>query len=195
MRQRSRSAEHATERACRASAPNLPASTGPWRGQPCIWQRFRTRHQPPVSRSKPTRAAHGGLSRSTTQEAKYYRERPFAAVRECGFRTRAPERELTRGRRPSLGPEVAFIGRMRMKSLLVLVLLLISEGCGHDRPAMSSGSVGCAPDRIAVSEEHSGWSTDTWAATCDGQKFWCSYSTTLAGRGGTIACSPVSKRP
>jgi hypothetical protein len=72
-----------------------------------------------------------------------------------------------------------------MKVLILLVVALIS-GCsgmgksGVDRlKSYSSGSIGCPPQLITISEDSGFWDSGkvrTWAATCEDEKYYCSVS-------------------
>jgi hypothetical protein len=70
-----------------------------------------------------------------------------------------------------------------MKSLAVLAALLAVTGCismTQTRRELSAGFVGCAPEKIDVTEE----SNYAWVSSCDGRRFRCSST------GMGAACTP-----
>jgi len=60
---------------------------------------------------------------------------------------------------------------------VVLGLAMAATGCFPSRAARSSGSVGCPPDQIEISNEQYQvgliQSGETWEATCHGRTFYC----------------------
>jgi hypothetical protein len=63
---------------------------------------------------------------------------------------------------------------------------VVSSGCffGHNYAALSSGPVGCPPQEVVISDHEMQTSSETWVATCRGQRFFCS------GMGTTVTCAP-----
>ena len=72
---------------------------------------------------------------------------------------------------------------------LGLLVLLGVSGC-FDKLAATSGQVGCAPSDVEISDEESGYRSDTWSATCHGEHFYCSF--VAAGSSGQVSCHPAS---
>jgi hypothetical protein len=81
--------------------------------------------------------------------------------------------------------------------------LMVSTVCLSCRPSVQSrtaGAIGCPPSEIEISDEDTslGWgsSSDTWVATCRGQRFVCSENTVSssgkysASVDSDIACHP-----
>ena len=66
----------------------------------------------------------------------------------------------------------------------LLVLLFFLTGCGGHYEALSSGSVGCAPNAINVNDVANNGPTTTWQATCNGRTFYCTQVSN-----GTVSCA------
>jgi hypothetical protein len=77
---------------------------------------------------------------------------------------------------------------------------LFAMGCGPSRTAMSAGQIGCMESDIEISEDSSGFGSETWVATCNGARHVCSkvqtgqvYGSGTAYVGGTmhqVNCAP-----
>jgi hypothetical protein len=63
-------------------------------------------------------------------------------------------------------------------STLPLLAALLLSGCAGRLRAASAGEIGCAPDDVVISDDHTGWGTRTWKATCHGEVFQCSAVST-----------------
>lgn len=50
----------------------------------------------------------------------------------------------------------------------------------------SSGSVGCPPNEIGISDQSERFVGSTWTATCRGKRFYCS----VPAGGGSATCTP-----
>jgi hypothetical protein len=70
--------------------------------------------------------------------------------------------------------------------VLMLAVLAGSIGCGRAWQDMSSGSVGCAPDDIGISDAQPAGGGETWQATCNGKTFYCTETAN-----GNVNCSPA----
>ena len=62
--------------------------------------------------------------------------------------------------------------------IAVAMLLLMQIGCVTvgDLRFSSAGSIGCSPDKIAISNyatNYGQWYTRTWVATCNGKSYAC----------------------
>lgn len=51
---------------------------------------------------------------------------------------------------------------------------LLLTGCGAQLRAASAGQIGCSPDEVVISDNHAGWGSRTWTATCRGEDYSCS---------------------
>lgn len=53
----------------------------------------------------------------------------------------------------------------------------VTTGCSvnYERASMSSGLIGCPPSDLKIEGGEIGWQTDTWTASCNGKKFYCTY--------------------
>jgi len=54
-----------------------------------------------------------------------------------------------------------------------LLLAVGGSGC-FDKEAATSGQTGCAPGELEIFDEESGMNSDTWTATCHGERYLCS---------------------
>jgi hypothetical protein len=71
-------------------------------------------------------------------------------------------------------------GEKRMYRILVAAFLVVLSSCAtleaeivDSRKAMSSGTIGCGPDRIEIGDLKSTGTIHTWTATCGDKKFYC----------------------
>ena len=65
-----------------------------------------------------------------------------------------------------------------VKSLGLMVALALSAvGCVSLQDT-SSGKIGCAPYEITISDEHLGFGSRTWTATCHEKRYFCSNTST-----------------
>jgi hypothetical protein len=64
------------------------------------------------------------------------------------------------------------VGTLRLLSAVLLA------GCAARMRAASAGEIGCAPDDVVISDDHTGWGSRTWKATCRGEVFQCSAVST-----------------
>jgi hypothetical protein len=80
-----------------------------------------------------------------------------------------------------------------MKSLF-MVLSLTLVGCStiELRKQQSSGSVGCAPSEITITDEIAS-GAPTWVAVCNGKTFFCSASSALFNESPQISCKEKQK--
>lgn len=62
---------------------------------------------------------------------------------------------------------------MKRCAELGLLLILGVTGC-FDKQAATSGQIGCAPSDVEISDEESGYSSQTWTATCGRERYYCS---------------------
>jgi len=62
---------------------------------------------------------------------------------------------------------------MNGRAVLGLLLLLGTSAC-FDKQAATSGQIGCAPSEVEISDEGSGYASETWTATCHGEQYYCS---------------------
>lgn len=73
-----------------------------------------------------------------------------------------------------------------MRFLLVLVAVLTSACVTVGTyQRYSSGSVGCPPGEVAISDQSETFVGSTWTATCRGQRFYCS----VPAGGGSATCT------
>lgn len=86
-----------------------------------------------------------------------------------------------------------------MQNLLAIRRILVAlgvtaalTGCASHGPraAMTSGEIGCPTSEIQISEGDMGWTTNTWAAQCRGQTFYCTY-TSGYNLGSRTQCRPA----
>jgi len=80
-----------------------------------------------------------------------------------------------------------------MKWCVLLGSLLLAAGVSgcFDKEAATSGQTGCSPGELEISDEDTGWNSETWTATCHGERYFCS----LVGTGkdsGQVSCRAAS---
>lgn len=75
-----------------------------------------------------------------------------------------------------------------MRYLLVLLAFAPLAACvaTSTYQRYSSGSVGCPPNEIAITDASERFVGSTWTATCRGQRFYCS----VPAGGGAATCTP-----
>lgn len=69
-----------------------------------------------------------------------------------------------------------------MKQVLLIVFTAMAiVGCAAHGPraAMTSGEIGCPTSELQITDGDMGWTTNTWAATCRGKTFYCTYTTSM----------------
>jgi hypothetical protein len=73
----------------------------------------------------------------------------------------------------------------RFAVLAAMLVALASAACGTAGLASaSSGQVGCSPSQIVISNDEGGIGTPrTWTATCNGRRYFCNAT-------ATVACTP-----
>jgi hypothetical protein len=54
----------------------------------------------------------------------------------------------------------------------------------------SSGSVGCPPAEVEISDQQESMTSSSWTATCRGQRFYCS----VPAGGGSATCTKEASR-
>lgn len=83
-----------------------------------------------------------------------------------------------------------------MKKLFICIPFVFITGCSTqgDFKKASSGSIGCSPDKIEISNLSTAWSFSgrTWEATCNGKRYFCNSIPGGQYGGGQIKCSPES---
>lgn len=82
---------------------------------------------------------------------------------------------------------------MRCSQALSITLVLgalSTAGCSGSLATASAGQVGCAPKEIVISDDHRGWSSSSWVATCHGQRFQCSAIATGKDT-SQVNCAPM----
>lgn len=67
-----------------------------------------------------------------------------------------------------------------MRAILVCICIQILTGCGGHYEHLSSGSIGCPPEQITVSDEEMSGNSTTWRATCQGRTYDCTQVGTAA---------------
>ncbi len=76
----------------------------------------------------------------------------------------------------------------------MLFVAMVCGGCtpwAHRYQVASSGTVGCAPGQIQISDHARGAGVESWRATCGGEVYACS----AASQRGAALCTAVASRP
>ena len=76
----------------------------------------------------------------------------------------------------------------------MLFVAMVCGGCtpwAHRYQLASSGTVGCAPEQIQISDHARGAGVESWRATCGGEVYACS----AASQRGAALCTAVASRP
>lgn len=79
---------------------------------------------------------------------------------------------------------------------LVIAFATVLTGCIDARArhaAISSGHVGCSADEVQISDEHNGYGTTTWTATCRGRRYFCSSVGGGKYAGPQVSCAESKK--
>lgn len=73
----------------------------------------------------------------------------------------------------------------RLLASLTLALLLSSCGAMNWHERVTSGIIGCPETEMVLTDESTGFVSDTWTATCRGKSFHCVYMR------GSTSCAPA----
>ena len=56
---------------------------------------------------------------------------------------------------------------------LIAIMLTMLCACTAELQNISSGQVGCSPRSIEISNEKTGFGSNTWTASCNGETYYC----------------------
>jgi hypothetical protein len=72
-----------------------------------------------------------------------------------------------------------------------LLCAALLTGCGAQLRAASAGQIGCSPDEVVIADNHAGWGSRTWKATCRGKDYSCSAVAT-GNNTSQVSCAPMA---